>query len=310
MSLEHKVIVKKEEELKTLYSWFISEIDDEGNEVSGFSSKSIPYHYSVGFQIKNIYYQTDIEIENEKNEYSVETKTKEVGNAFKTNRGERIYGSLKIDEHYDTRLSMFGTNRKIEDIALSIYRAEEEYCSVWGIPEYSTEIDFREDITPDCIEISIGLKDNDYQEIAERIKDKSINSYFITLKNVKGFYSPWSPQVSTPEIKVLTQEHEVNIDENALPDGYELPRLGNVGSFTMISRFAYELSKEDKTEESDEESDIDEPFDSIVPLSTSERIQEETKQELSKLLSLIQNQQKYLFWGVIALIVAILISGS
>ena len=306
MSLEHKVIVKKEEEFKTLYSWYVSEIDDEGNEVSGFSSKSIPYQYSIGFQIKNIYYQTDIGLENEKNEYSVETKTKEIGNSFKTERGERIFGSLKINEHYDTRLSMFGTNRKIEDISLNIYKAEEEYCSVWGTTEYSTEIDFREDVMPDCIEISIGLKDDDYQEIAERIKDKSINSYFITLDNVKGFYSPWSPQVSTPEIKVLTQEHEVNIDENALPDDYELPRLGNVGSFTMISRFAYELSKEDKTEEDD----IDEPIDSIVPLSTSERIQEETKQELSKLLSLIQNQQKYLFWGFIVLIIVILISGS
>ena len=74
----------------------------------------------------------------------------------------------------------------------------------------------------------------------------------------------------------------------------------------MISRFAYELSKEDKTEEDD----IDEPIDSIVPLSTSERIQEETKQELSKLLSLIQNQQKYLFWGFMVLIIVILISGS
>ncbi len=168
------------------------------------------------------------------------------------------------------------------------------------------KLTLKDDITPDCIEISIGLKDDDYQEIAERIKDKTINSYFITLDNVKGFYSPWSPQVSTPEIKVLTQEHEVNIDENALPDDYELPRLGNVGSFTMISRFAYELSKEDKTEEDD----IDEPIDSIVPLSTSERIQEETKQELSKLLSLIQNQQKYLFWGFIVLIIVILISGS
>lgn len=295
--LEYKLDLKKEDEFKTLYSWFISEVDQEGNVIGGFTEKCIPYPWTVNFQIKNIYYQTDIELENE-----IDNKSSKLGESYKIHRGERIFGNLKIDEHYyDTKLSMFGTNRRIEDISLNINKVEEEYCHIWGCPSYSTEVNFRNDTVSDCIEISVGLKENDYQDIVERIKDKSINSYFISLKNVNGFYSPWSPEVSTPEIKVLTEEHEINIHEDILPDDYELPRLGSVGNFTMLSRFAYELMNDEKLDD-----DIDEPVNSIVPLSTGERLQEETKKELSKLISIIEKQQKYVYWGFLILIFIIL----
>jgi hypothetical protein len=303
MNLEYKVELKKEDELKTLYTWYINEIDQDGNVVKKLLEKFIPYRWRISFKIKNINFVTDIGLENETQEFDEDTGFDKVGESFEINRGSRIYGNLKIDEHdYDTELSMFGTNRKIEDISINIYKSEEEYCRVWGSPEYSTEINFRNHTIPDCLEISLGLKEDDYLEIAERIKDKSINSYSISLKNVNGFYSPWTPETSTPEIKVLTKDHEIKIPENTLPDDYELPRLGNVGGFDMVSVFTYELINDKKVEDDD----IDEPVNFNVPLSTGERLQEETKQELSKLISLIEKQQKYVYWGFLILIFIII----
>lgn len=299
MNLDYKLELKKEDEYENLYTWYITELDQDGNESTKLLNKFIPYPWSVSFQIKSINYQTEIELVNETKEFDVDTSSDKIGKSYKTTRGERIFGNLKLNEYeYDTDLSMFGTNRKIEEISINFYKSEEEYCSVWGCPEYTTEINFRNRTTPDCIEISVGLKEEDYQEMIDRIKDKSINSYFITLKNVNGFYSPWSPEISTPEIKVLTQDHEIKIHENSLPDGYELPRLGNVGDFSMVSRLTYELINDKKVEDDY----IDESVNSNVPLSTGERLQEETKQELSKLISLIEKQQKYVYWGFLILI--------
>lgn len=315
MKLEYELELKKENEFKSLYSWFISEIGQEGDLDSGHSEKYIPYPWSVNFQIKNIHYQTEIQLENETNELDLETnKYFKLGESYKIERSERISGSLRInDNNYfsSTKLSMFGTNRHIENINLTVYKIKDEfykvrqeYCRITGFPGFSTEIDFRNETVPDFIEIHLGLKEDEYQNIVERIKDKSINSYLIALRDVRGFYSPWSPEISTSEIKVLTRTHEINIHEDALPDDYELPRLGNVGNFSMTSRFAYELIKEDNIEQND----IDESIESVVPLSASERIQQETKEELSKLLSLAEKQQKHVYLGFIFLIITILIT--
>ena len=70
----------------------------------------------------------------------------------------------------------------------------------------------------------------------------------------------------------------------------------------MVSVFTYELINDKKVEDDD----IDEPVNFNVPLSTGERLQEETKQELSKLISLIEKQQKYVYWGFLILIFIII----
>ena len=134
----------------------------------------------VHFEIKNIFYHTQIELENEQNKWLEETGSYKLGKSFETNRYERVYGKLKInDGNYPTTLSMFGTDRKIENISVEIYKVEkklhkvkEGYCRIVGYPEFSTEIDFRNETTPDYITISLGLKEDEYEDIVKRIKDK------------------------------------------------------------------------------------------------------------------------------------------
>lgn len=310
MSLEYKVELKKEDEFETLYSWYISEIDQDKNEIKDSLGKWIPWQWSVDFKIKNITHHTSIELENEGKEFTGLVETTKLQESYKSTRSERLFANLKLNEQdYDTELSMFGTNRKIDDITLSVLKGDEEYCYISGHTKNTIEVNFRNLTFPDSIEITLGLKEDDYKDIAERVKDKSINSYFLSLRNVDGFYSLWSPETSTPYIKVLTDEHEINIPENILPDDYELPKLGLVGNFSLTSSFAYELIKEDKIKH-DELIELDD-IEPTVPLSTSERIQEETKEELSKLLSLIEKQQKYIYWGFLILIFILsLIAGS
>ena len=46
--------LKKEDELKTLYTWYINEIDQDGNVVKKLLEKFIPYRWRISFKIKNI----------------------------------------------------------------------------------------------------------------------------------------------------------------------------------------------------------------------------------------------------------------
>lgn len=54
---------------------------------------------------------------------------------------------------------------------------------------------------------------------------------FLSVSGVSGFYSEWSPEVSTSSVKVLTSGEEQKIIR---AEGHnELPRLGKVSKFTL-----------------------------------------------------------------------------
>jgi len=68
--------------------------------------------------------------------------------------------------------------------------------------------------------------------VSELIRLKRVDIFSLRLGQVDGFYSEWSPAVSTSNIKILPKgsESEVVIPENCK---IEPPRLGEVSEFSL-----------------------------------------------------------------------------
>lgn len=263
-----------------------------------------PHPFRVYFSFKDIAYNSGVELKNE-NHHVIEPMGNQRENKFEVDRTERIWGSLEINEPNEyTVLSMFGNDRVIEEITFNAYQVDEEYCYISGGIEYTAEIDLMERTFKDYLEISLGLKEKDFQRFIDRINNRSISSHSLCLNNVAGFYAMDAPTVH--EIKVLTQDHKVDIPENTFPEDFELPRIKNIGELSSYSTFTFELSKEEDEDDFDE-NPLSETAEKKVLLSTSERLQKETTKEINKVVSLLEKQQKYFAFGFVILLITLVI---
>ena len=131
---------------------------------------------------------------------------------------------------------MFGTARKIEELSLSIYpksAAEIDDCRAFGGVSYTRDADFRNETNPDYLGFALYIREEAFAQIASKISQRAIGGGTLRVDGVEGFYSDWSPSISTGHVKVLTSgkmDHRVQI-----PEGCEIvpPRLGKVGDFDL-----------------------------------------------------------------------------
>jgi hypothetical protein len=126
---------------------------------------------------------------------------------------------------------MLGTARKITDFSLSICTLPEEMtsesCQAWGSVSYTSEVDFRDQTADDAVIFYLYVRPETFALYAQAIADRQIDAAVLRVRGVDGFYSDWSPSISTYDVKVLTasKEHAVEMEE-----GCEIipPRLGRV----------------------------------------------------------------------------------
>jgi hypothetical protein len=151
-------------------------------------------------------------------------------------------GSPRDDGDYfrETTFSMFGTDRTIKSFQLVIYPiadvGEQEKCTAWGTVSYTSEIDFRDDTTEDCIVFHLSVKPETFARYAAKVSQGTVDELILSVGSVAGFYSEWSPSISTRDVKVLTRGGEQKV---TLPPGlqFEPPRLGDIGAAELhISR--------------------------------------------------------------------------
>lgn len=239
-NLENKILLSEESEYKGLYSWSLQEVDKEDRKVG---SKLIPWKWNLYFTASELRHNYSIDIY--KSEESSADEDSEP-----TQDSENISGILhsgicsdgkSLED--DVLYSMFGTNRRINHFHLSIRKAKEDSvkaeCRILGIVSYTAEIDFSEKTTDDNVYINLVLMPQQFNKIAELIKAKRVDILQIYLSDVSGFYSDWSPSISTSHIKILTdsKDHKVIVKDDSKIDP---PRLGDVGecSMTVIQRHA------------------------------------------------------------------------
>lgn len=236
--LNRKILLTTEREHKALYKWSLQELDEKGNKIG---SDQIPWAWSNSFSGKKISYGIWFKGEMDNlslTQYTRSPLTKSKGGyKFISNTAENIRVQL-FSTNNETKYSMFGTEREIADISLSIYRAEEESCSAWGFPSYEAEIDFSYHTEPDCLGFSLNLTPTNFDKLIDLIKLNGISQINFRVRGVKGFYSSWSPSISTNKVKVLcsVSDHEVDVDDTCeltAAQQKNIPRLGEIIDYEL-----------------------------------------------------------------------------
>jgi hypothetical protein len=235
--LDNKIRLNNKTEHESLYSWCLQEINSEGEQLG---RDLIPWAWGFHFTASELRLTQGFEFgelsifEDDDKESKEESEFQDTEVIIAT-----LHPGICTDGKWledDPSFSMFGTNRTINDFTLRINAVEEEgekeYCNVWGCVSYTAEIDFHDETTPDTIEIYLGLSKDRFNKIAELISSKTVDVVRVGISRVSGFYSDWSPSISTNSVKVLARGSDQEIE---IPEGCEIepPKLGEVGKFDL-----------------------------------------------------------------------------
>lgn len=245
MDLTVKLIT--DTEYSSLYSWCLQEFNGDDEQVG---SDLIPCVWSLEFDVTNLHYAYSLMHENtDPNRFDEdEQEVKRDRPAKEFQSSEVLSGSLVPTERRYRRASysMVGTDREITDITFRIVKADADSCKIWGSVSYTFELDFLDEITDDCLVIQLRLTAEKFDDIARMINKGAINEGKLRLGGVQGFYSDWSPGISTDFIKVLTRsidDHKVEIPQGA---EINLPRLGAVEDFHFMLSNNHQLASGDE----------------------------------------------------------------
>lgn len=276
--LDNEIRLNNKTENESLYSWCLQEINSEGTQVG---RDLIPWNWSFHFTASELRLIQGFEFGEESFLDDDEKVSEDENKGFQDTEviTATLHPGICIDGKWledDPRFSMLGTDRTITEFSLRISAVDEgekEYCNVWGCVSYTSEIDFRDETTPDTVQIYLGLSKERFDRLADLISSKTIDVVRIGVSRVAGFYCDWSPSITTNSVKVLARGSEQEID---VPEGCEIepPRLGDVEKFdlTLITRGKFNLKQnfntlniskifEDEYEVYEEEEEIVEPED-------------------------------------------------
>jgi hypothetical protein len=202
--LQHGLRINTEPEYKSLYQWVINEVDGKGKLIG---HDLIPWPWTLMFTAMSISVHDGFENREDFHEQRHEVESRRVIKA-------KLYPGRE-DSEQQTTFSMFGTSRRIEDFQLEIHPAEkskrDQSCQAWGCVSYTAEIDFRNETIDDCVVFYLFVSDEIFSQYANQIVSGFVDSITFSVGSVDGFYSEWSPSISTRLVKVLTAaaEHEV-----------------------------------------------------------------------------------------------------
>lgn len=223
--LEGTVVLNDKPEHTNLYKWSLNEV---GEPSLKFKTDQIPWTWSLYFLLSDIELHAVFKLD----PWGAEDEA-----AAKITARDFIRANLRPGSRLGPDLvhfSMFGTNRRIEDITLTVRPAVDgvEHCRAWGVVSYTTDHDFRDVTTDDSLGFELYLSPEHFAQLANRVAARAVGGGCLRVDSVSGFYSDWSPSISTYHVKVLTDEstHKVEI-----PEGCKFipPRLETVRAFDL-----------------------------------------------------------------------------
>jgi hypothetical protein len=250
--LERGLRLHTEPEHKNLYDWAINEIDADGQRVG---HDQIPWRWTLDFIATSCVLSDRIAAESRLQLDGAPLPPPEITQRqvihVRLRPGRRDGNYLR-----ETKYSMFGTDRVINDFRLDIFSivnpAEQESCKAWGSVSYTSEIDFRYETEDDCILFYLFVKPETFARYTAKIVHGLVDEVVFSVGDVAGIYSEWSPSISTRNVKVLASGREQKV---VLPPGvqFEPPRLGHVGSFDLYINRHLEFREKGPTPDPTEE---------------------------------------------------------
>ena len=223
-----------------LYRWAINEVTADGQPIN---RDQIPWGWTLMFSATSCSLTNRFEIERRfsEGEYTPQIETDQVI------RMTLRPGVMRDGEIvHKVKFSMFGTNRPIRLFTLEVRPLDDsekiESCNAWGSVSYTSEIDFRTCTTDDCLEFYLNVRPEIFMQYVSLISQGAIDTVLFSAGPVEGFYSDWSPSISTNNVKVLVVGEEHKLD---LPPNFqgEPPRLGKVHGARLLLHRSLELGK-------------------------------------------------------------------
>lgn len=225
--LDRRVVLATESPHPSLYSWCLREIAETGDPVG---RDLVPWNWGQYFEAADISLIISSGVEPD---YSSEDS-----DAISSKNSRIIRARLTPERDRDGRLlnrqttySMMGTDRKDVRFDLVVRPTNDDAdigCRVWGSPSYTYEPDFRNLTTDDDVVFDLTVSTETFDFYADLISASAVKAGRLRLSGVAGFYSDWSPSISTDLVKILTADQRDHLVE--LPEGAEIvpPRLGRV----------------------------------------------------------------------------------
>lgn len=246
-NLDHEIRLNEDPQFKNLYSWSLQEFSIDGTKIG---AEQIPWNWGLNFSATEIRYNKTLKIEKPSNLDEESTNYKSPVQTESITAS--LYPGVCLDGksiERSTRYSMFGTKRLVHDFALSIHKLEEgqtlERCNIWSCVSYTYDVDFYDETTPDTVQISIWVSSEKFYSLCKALAQREIDIFQVRLKGVSGFYSDWSPSISTSDIKILTADDEHQV---LAPEGCKIlpPRVGEVEDFelSIVQRRALNIKQD------------------------------------------------------------------
>lgn len=256
--LNRRVLLNEDSKFKNLYPWSLQEIDDQRAQIG---RDLIPWDWSLAFTATDVAYSEGMTIApdfgSSDEEPSIVTRN------WRHIRAKLRPGSPEEWHRYrQTSYSMLGTDRTISDFMLFIEPLadgeEQDRCRVWGSVRYTADYDFSDETKDDTVVFYLYVQPEAFERYVKTVRAAQVDTALLQVRRVEGFYSAWSPDITTNSIKVLTnyeKDHPVEVRE-----GSEIvpPRLGDVGevSLTFIRKLTLEHPAPEPVD--DDWQDIDE----------------------------------------------------
>lgn len=296
--LDLKVSLETETEHQSLYKWCLKEKKENGDQVG---RDLIPFRWSTAFHSTSFGVQRSIASERS---FRLDEEGEEI-EPLKFSKEDVIFAKLACGYYDDDgwrapSIAMVGSNRKILDISLRIQRidnVQNENCRVWGSLAFESEIDFRSERMEDSLQITYYLEHEKFNSLFDLVSKNQVDRLTVRLSDVEGFYSDWSPSISTDFIKVLArvEDHGLQVDEEWKK---RIPTLGKVGEASLTVARTLEAkmpvkSSDDDTENwlDDDDDDYDAPSARIDTVLSKEDLQhkfyERALSRISKLLGVL-----------------------
>jgi hypothetical protein len=248
--IDRKIVLATESEYKNLYSWHLKELDDAGKQIG---RDQIPWEWSLYFTARNLRLRDFLQV-------ALDDEGKPAaGNASRHIVGELTPGRFAGNElERIPRYSMLGTDRIIKDFSLEIRVTHEnrpdETCEAWGGISFDSDVDFSATTEPDLVIFYLFVTPERFVHYSQMIESGAIDQVTLSLKSVPGFYSDWSPSISTYDVKVLVQGDSQEIE---IPDGCDIepPRLGTIRQANIEFLRVQEFPQFKKTDSEDSASE-------------------------------------------------------
>jgi hypothetical protein len=238
--VNRRIILRAESEYKSLYTWSLNELDKAGK---GMGQAQVPWEWSADFTATEMMLHDQVVVGRDSDNEDLSA---------------RVFIKAKLwpgfpwnTSSFDTTsYSMFGTDREIAEFNLNIMQlesdSEPERCHAWGSVGWTSEVDFRQMSVEDCVEFNLFVRSTTFSRYIKKIESSSLISASFRLRGVAGFYSEWSPSVSTSKIKVLANATDQRLE---MPSGCGVnpPQLGEVkqAELSMQTRGNLTLFKQD-----------------------------------------------------------------